>query len=314
MKFEEVYIHIGLHKTASTYLQRKVFCNEEDLLYVTRPYTQCNVAFNKLLYADDSLYSHDEFMAEIALLPTKKKLLLSDEAFSGIPTLLGDINRSITMKRLKKAFPHAVVLLFLRGQNDLFKSHYNQYVKGDSGTLDLPKFVWKPRGKFSYEDYIDNSVIDEYTPYYKPYYGNIHVDCFKFFEMVDTYKNTFDQVEVFLYEDFKNNPNRVIARINNIMGTDWNGDSIQRQNQSISDFRLAVKRRFNILNAGFKNAFLESVSRRLIKILPEFKRYKSRKDNIIDEIVGDYYKSNNAKLIDKYPDIGIQRFDDFYQV
>jgi len=159
MKFEKVFIHIGLHKTASTYLQEVILSNTPDILYLTRPYAQCNKAFNKLQYADDSLYSHEEFLDEISKLPSKKTLLLSDEAFSGFPNGLWYINRSIILTRLKRAFSNAIIILFIRGQKSLIKSHYNQYIKSGYGTLRLKHFIWKPQRNYTVRDSIENNPL-----------------------------------------------------------------------------------------------------------------------------------------------------------
>ena len=61
------YIHIGLHKTGTTFLQNRIFSLFTNLIFLTRPYTQQNNAFNKLQYADDSLYDGDEVQNELKI-------------------------------------------------------------------------------------------------------------------------------------------------------------------------------------------------------------------------------------------------------
>lgn len=68
---QHVYIHVGLHKTGSTFLQNKVFPNLEETTYIGRPYTQQNMAFNKLQYADSSLYDKQKILEEINKLITE---------------------------------------------------------------------------------------------------------------------------------------------------------------------------------------------------------------------------------------------------
>lgn len=83
---KKVYIHIGLHKTGSTFLQNKVFPRLKETTYIGRPYTQQSIAFNKLQYADTSLYKEEETIQEINQEnENHEKILISDEMFSGLP-------------------------------------------------------------------------------------------------------------------------------------------------------------------------------------------------------------------------------------
>ena len=59
MEIKKKFIHVGLHKTATTYLQNYIFNNIENFELVTRPYTQHNKAFNMMQYADDTMYNEN---------------------------------------------------------------------------------------------------------------------------------------------------------------------------------------------------------------------------------------------------------------
>src|SRR5690606_1735922 len=127
MREKRVFLHIGLHKTASTFLQDLLFPSLHGVVYISRPFTILNDHFNCLQYADDSLYDEKEiklFFEEIDF----DKLLISDENFCGKPVSLGYSNRSMIAKRLHSLFPDAEVIIFLRNQLDLLYSLYNQHV------------------------------------------------------------------------------------------------------------------------------------------------------------------------------------------
>ena len=127
MKDKKVFIHVGLPKTASTLLQEIVFPALKPVIYVSRPYTQENHAFNKLQYADDSLYAAEELRDEInniIALEPGNKVLISDELLSGAP-FYNFINRGLIPKRFAEILPDAEVILFLRGQKDIIRSLYN---------------------------------------------------------------------------------------------------------------------------------------------------------------------------------------------
>ena len=52
----KVFIHVGLHKTGTTYLQDAIWPQAKNYSFISRPYTQHNYAFNQMQYSDDTLY------------------------------------------------------------------------------------------------------------------------------------------------------------------------------------------------------------------------------------------------------------------
>ena len=314
MSFDKVFIHVGLHKTASTFLQNNFFKNTKDVLYLTRPFTQCNTAFNKLQYADDSLYSHEEFMHEISLLPRKKVLLISDESLSGVVVGFSYVNRTMIMRRLHKAFPNAEIILFIRGQIDIINSHYNQYIKNGLGTLTIKDFIWIPKGQYSYKDAISSKPIDFRTPCYKPYLNNINIDCFKYYELALAYNALFKNVHIILFEDLKKNNRVVLNRLNKILGTNFevSGLNSKKVNSSISDFQLSIKRVFNILFSGSWSNIPQHLSLGIVKLLPPIKSLNNNKAKIA-ALVGSYFKRNNDLLLSKFPQTGIDKYKNNYK-
>ena len=217
----KIYIHIGLHKTASTYMQEKVFPYVDGIFYVDRFYTQLNTAFNSLQFSDDSSYDPNLLKNELEKIKIAAKgrpILISDEALSGCP-LWGGGNRGIIAQRLAAVIPEAEIIIFMRDQVDLILSLYNQYLKQGwfSGPLDKD-FLWRPGDGVQFGDWVsgdrkwntDNlrfnpgSVISPYT--------------FKYSEIINLYESNFQKTFLFLYEEFVVNQSDVIDKLMNVMG------------------------------------------------------------------------------------------------
>jgi len=75
-------IYIGLHKTGSTFLQKKIFPNFENYKFISRPFTQRNSEFNALQYSDESTFN--EKLTFQKLRKFSGNYIISDEAFSGL--------------------------------------------------------------------------------------------------------------------------------------------------------------------------------------------------------------------------------------
>jgi len=113
---KNVILHVGLHKTASTFFQECVWPQLKTYTQLTRPYTQHNHAFNQLQYADDSLYDKELVIKELDKI-NAQNLLISDASLTGKPVIFSYINRSLIAKRLKEIFPRMVELYHMLDQD-----------------------------------------------------------------------------------------------------------------------------------------------------------------------------------------------------
>ena len=160
---KKIFIHIGLPKTATTFFQEIVFPNIPTVYYIGRPYTQGNYAFNLLQYADDVLYNPSFLKEELSLIENsasrKEFILISDELFYGYP-LYNFINRSSIAKRLSETIPDAEIILFLRNQEDLILSLYNQYIKASKVYMKLDRsFISSPGSGYDLADWNSGSKV-----------------------------------------------------------------------------------------------------------------------------------------------------------
>ncbi len=105
MKYENYYFHVGLHKTASTYLQRLVFPKWPEIKYLR--------------------YRNIEYFLR---LPENEKYLISCEGLSGATfATLEDRRRGLA--RLAEMFPGANAIIGLRPHGGFVASLYSQYVR-----------------------------------------------------------------------------------------------------------------------------------------------------------------------------------------
>jgi hypothetical protein len=227
----KVFIHLGLQKTASTYLQEKVFPFLSNIYYIGRPYTTINHAFNKLQYADEVLYKKEELMQEVKEIKEQagnRDILISDELFSGY-AFHNIINRGMIARRLAEIFPEAEIILFFRNQEELILSLYNQYVKIGlfSGRLD-ECFLQVPGQGFPLSDWskdkpghsLSDAFIRHHTSHEKIRRHTVfNVEHFRYSKIYEFYNEIFPKVHIFLYEDFKKDAGLELRRLGEILNT-----------------------------------------------------------------------------------------------
>ena len=137
---EPVLIHVGLHKTASSWLQKFYFSEEKFGFWnpaaAQHPRTPIK-GTGQLLYRspDGGLIDDDDFDAnnvrnllkEVAK-PAGLLPVISNEGMAGHP-FSGGFNRLAIAKRVNDVFAKPKVLVVIREQNALIMSSYMQYLK-----------------------------------------------------------------------------------------------------------------------------------------------------------------------------------------
>ena len=181
----KVVVHIGLHKTATTTLQRQVFPVLPGLNFIDSALS--NAA--GIIYAfqvQDPIY-FDSSHARVVLQGTfsdNKVNLISSEGLSGsLFSAVGirDLDhRHSIIENLQRTLPEARIILVLRRQDQYAKSVYRQYIKR-GGVLDPAAFFGLdghegacfPRDRFRYREYV--SVLKRRFP------AGVHVGIFEEF-------------------------------------------------------------------------------------------------------------------------------------
>lgn len=130
-----LYLHVGLHKTGTTYLQSVVFRRWRGIHYLQ------NLTVENFLRIDSG-----------------ETVLASREGFSG-PALGHQAEKLAFLKRLSHMFPDARVLISFRPHASYVNALYSQYLRY-GGTLTLPEF-------FDIET--DRGVLTKADVQFRPY-------------------------------------------------------------------------------------------------------------------------------------------------
>lgn len=310
-------IHVGLHKTASTYLQTAVFPRVRNAQLLTRPFTQLNHAFNKMQYADDTRYEADELRRELARFDGRT-LLVSDEMFTGVPNF-NYINRAIIAQRLAAVLPDARIVLFLRGQRSMVRSLHNAWVKNIGGARPLAEFVHFPGPDYHFspdaampaQPGVPWSGTDSY--YFVHDRLTLHASNLEYLPLVRLYEELFSDVHVVLFEDYRQDPRATLARLEDATGLDFALPEAMPDavNESITDDRLTGWRWRNSLANITRNE-------RLLRLAMRFGRLAHRVSatdtDVLEERIAAYYIDDNRALAAARPDLGLERFPDDYRM
>lgn len=128
-------VHVGLPKTATTFLQWKVFPYLAGLHYVD--YSACTKIFQQIIYGDPLDYSIEEIKTE--LVSKEQPTLYSFESLAGSPFYYKGIGRS-TVPQTLKALGFDKVIITIRNQEKAIDSYYRQFV-AQGGTLSFKNWL-----------------------------------------------------------------------------------------------------------------------------------------------------------------------------
>ena len=318
MYSNKVFIHVGLQKTALTFLQTQLFPRLQKVAYFGRPYTQDNHAFNLLQFADNSLYDSDYVREEIKRLELAaggKQILLSDELFSGF-IFYNFINRTLIAERLSELFPNAEIIIFLRGQVELIMSLYNQYVKIGWFDQELDgSFLHRPGQGSSLEDWLARTKAATKPVRYIEKRSWFIPEHFRYSNLVSLYKETFSKVHIFLYEDLKYDSHSTLERLATLLSSNIDTDlalSIISVNPSLSERDLDIKRTQNRLThifPGSQSKYVEMFLRGLLA----FRETKgsSEREWVISSLTDSKVFSDNIELNNK-EGLGMEKYPEEY--
>jgi len=105
----DVIIHVGLHKTGTSFLQKEVFPNIKN----AEVFGYANKVFNFKTKLSD-----------------KKINIISEEGLSGnLHTKIKTVDRETITSRLHAVFPDAKIIVVFRNKEDWIKSLYSEYIK-----------------------------------------------------------------------------------------------------------------------------------------------------------------------------------------
>jgi len=215
------------------------------------------------------------------------------------------------------------ILLFLRGQVDILVAHYYNFILGYArGTQQVDEFVWKPQMDFTYEMYEEGYNPSIRSLYYHTGAFSVNLDDFKYFEMISLYRELFgDRLHVLLYEDLHMYPDRVFQVLEEILGEPIGHEVQQKAFEIKNSARLEQKslHKHLVLNrftAGSTNKYFNKLSEKALDLTFSAMGEGTADHNrtYVENLAKGYYRQNNRQLAEHFPDIGIQRFPNQYEL
>ena len=300
-----ILLHIGMPRTASTLFQKEVFPHLEGFDYWGVDKTQYSTAFQKLLYRDDSLYNAFEIQEKLNF-PITKNLMVSNELFVGQSLFLNSTNRSRNAHRLKQLFPNAEIVLFLRNQPDLLESLYSIGIY--AGETKKPDTFIR----------FDDDQSDPGDPLYSTFAAMEQTEQYYFTSIYRLYRSKFERVHVFLYEDFKSDPEKFIEkfckelRVKPKIEVNFG----KRENSSLSSRQLEYLRKTNSLREIFESSGAgKRLFRKNIRTIEHFLggKEKFHFSPALRKKIKDHFKKDNSKLSEIVPELeNSECFEKYY--
>ncbi|NEO40891.1 MAG: hypothetical protein F6J90_32985 [Moorea sp. SIOASIH] len=222
-----MFIHIGYHKTATTFLQQYIFPNHPEIEYWNRHYPKYKWLAD-IVTCHDFDFNADEIRLKAqSVSSTTKVKLISWEQFSGAPYRGGSDSRIIA-DRLHGVFPNAKIIISIRNQLDMIDSLYRQYIH-QGGGCGFDSFL-----NLSHECCV--------------YFSLKHL-CYD--RMINYYQQLFGTGAVFvcLYEAFQASPYEFLSQLFAFMSLKSNSFDnkifMNKTNQGMSSISIAIARIVN---------------------------------------------------------------------
>lgn len=235
---ERVFLHIGLHKTATTTLQRQFFPQVPNLHYLGLPQPNVRQFIDRVAKQDPIYFDPQQAADLLQLHQSDKTIMLSEESLSGPPFSgereLGLDHRKSVLDNLHAVFPKAGVILVLRRQDGYAVSMYRQYLKF-GGTKTMERFY----GLDTEGDRL--GIFSQDRLNYQPYVRYLH-DLFS------------GRVQVLLFEDFVRNPDSFFGKLESFMDMPLPRPTLSKTNATrLGPVGLEITRRLNFLFRSIHN-------------------------------------------------------------
>ena len=307
----ERIFHIGIPKTASSFLQTRVFPQFEGITYVNFETIRACPAFNHLQLADDTFYDPDVFRSRINEIEGER-VLFSDERLAGrFLGFGGMVNRSLIGTRLRDAVPDARILMLIRGQSTYLHSAYQQSITGHAeSSRSFSDFIYRPDLYFNQKS--DQALYDSTSLSFSLHY-------IFYYEMIRLYKGLFSDVQVLLYEDFVHDFESTLIRIEDFIrpknSLSGKIDFRSRVNRS-SDQRKISQLRYLNATLSLGRGWPQKVSSKLyrewmFRLNTWMGRGDPNPETQIQNMLQAFHE-NNRRLIEEFPEVGLQRYPQDY--
>jgi hypothetical protein len=283
-------VHIGYHKTGTTWFQKMYFDLHPGLTRISRKFISEN-----FIEPGSFEFDAEEVQAKLFFITKdfdeEKVIVLSEEELSGNPHSggKGGYAEKEIAERLFRVFQdkNVKIAIFIRNQKDMIQSSYNQYVKM-GGRNTIKNYLFPPK---------QGARRDLFAFSY-----------FKYEKLIGYYIDLFgkDKVKVFLYEEFKHDAETFLDCFSNALDIECSPELFKHSqyvNLSIPDYSIGLLRWINsisrVSDLNSENMidipYLSRALRVLLQKIPG-----GQKKQIISQEIGDYindyYKESNNEL------------------
>lgn len=312
MEGQQVFIHIGMPRSASTFLQREVFSKLPDYQFKDLDDTYYSKGFNQLQFADDSFYDQ-QAIEELVAGWTAEKLILSNENFIGQSVYFNHANRSMIAKRLKEIYPNASIVLILRNQIDLLASMYTINLQGKQvGAID--DFVWFPK------DANLRKIWGQGDSYFNTTAGYECLDGYDYNSLIALYNSLFDKVNVLLFEELIANPSQFASRLSTTLGTAVDPlleliEAGESKNSSVTERQAKRLLKLNKYQELFDRETIAGRGLQYMKRRVINKETKGDKPAFSEEkrkVLEAHFGPLNKQLAQQYPELGLEKYSSEY--
>jgi len=181
-------VHIGYHKTATSWFQKSLYPYVRNTTYLNR-----NLVRD--IFLNTTAFAFNAEAAEKKLAVAKRPVICEEDLCGHYDNggLLEALSKDIAY-RIHSVYPDAQIVIFIRNQLDMILSTYLQYVRG-GGTRSLTRFL---------VPYARGSLYRRRW-YKKPM---LTLDHFAYQNLIRHYRTVFGSanIHVFCYEDFAADP------------------------------------------------------------------------------------------------------------
>lgn len=285
-------IHLGYHKTATTWLQRHFFPKHPQIDFIGEHKELSPLLIAPHGFDFEGKIAQNFFYPKLEQAFKENKVpVISAERLSGNPHSGGYDSKEIA-DRLKEVFSDAKILIMIRHQPEAILSNYKQYIKM-GGICTLKEYMFPPQ--------------EGRIPLFK-------LDNFKYHRLANYYAKLFgkENIKIIPYEKFLFHPQLFLEELSGFLGIDASISFPfqEKVNQSPSDAAILLKRK---VNRWHGNDSLFPVTPRFPKITtqlfdliekinrkPLVRRYNAHFIEQIQRDIGHYYGESNRQLNDLF--------------
>lgn len=181
-------VHIGYHKTATSWFQKAFYPFVKNASYIDRKRV-------KELFLNPTALRFDPEKVQKEFSPVARPIICEEDLCGYFENsgLLEALSKEVA-SRIKGVFPKAQIVIFIRNQLEMIRASYMQYLR-TGGSCSIRKFLFP----YSYHRKLRKRT------YNYPLFTLDHL-CYQY--LIRHYQNLFGNknVHVFCYEDFSKNP------------------------------------------------------------------------------------------------------------